>query len=167
MEKVKFVRLGPFCLLLWDDPINVQMKTDKTLYRGAELTPEHIAQYEKMAQNSKEYGSFPSFSSCSRNPQKAERFGNALFIMEVKYAFVADISKISKYQNEEEELITPGVCFRVEQVKFDPEKSKYFIHLQLFQCSSGELKAFFSKNFQNRDVIAVTLNNSVLRRWIQ
>ena len=162
--KSKIRTLGPFCLLLWDDPINVQMKTDRMLYREAKLTPEQIAQYEKMAQNSKEYGSFPSFSSCSRNRQKAEKFGNVLFIMEVKYAFVADISKISKYQNEEEELITPGVCFRVEQVKFDPKKNKHFIHLQLFQCSSSELKAFFSKNFQNRDVIAVTLNNSVLLR---
>ncbi|CAF4714431.1 unnamed protein product [Rotaria sp. Silwood2] len=33
--------LGPFCLLLWDDPFNKKAKTNKTLYRGANLNGEN------------------------------------------------------------------------------------------------------------------------------
>ncbi|CAF5006095.1 unnamed protein product, partial [Rotaria sp. Silwood1] len=132
----KIRTLGPFCLLLWDDPIHIKMKTDMVLYRGAKLKPEQIAAYETMVNNPDEHRSFQAFSSCSRNRQKAEEFGNTLFIMEVKGAFIADLSKLSEYPNEEEELITPGVCFRVKKVEFDRKKNKHFVYLELFQSSS-------------------------------
>ncbi|CAF1509414.1 unnamed protein product [Rotaria sp. Silwood1] len=112
----KIRTLGPFCLLLWDDPINIKIKTDMILYRGAELNPEQIAIYEKMAKKRDEYRSFQTFLSCTRNRQKAEEFGNTLFIMEVIGAFIADLCELSEYPNEEEELIMPGVCFRVKQI---------------------------------------------------
>ncbi|CAF0752210.1 unnamed protein product [Adineta steineri] len=130
--------LGPFCLLLWDDPYNKEVKTNIELYRGTELKPEQIDVYKKMAENGKEYGSFQGFSSCSRNRKKAEKFGNALFIMKVLFAFTADISKVSKYPHEEEELVTPGVCFRVLCVEEEPETSKHLIYLELTQRFSGK-----------------------------
>ncbi|CAF4767709.1 unnamed protein product, partial [Rotaria sp. Silwood2] len=66
--------LGPFCLLLWDDPFNKKAKTNKTLYRGANLNGEQIAKYEEMAKDSNMYGSFQPFTSCSRNRKKAKKF---------------------------------------------------------------------------------------------
>ncbi|CAF1387769.1 unnamed protein product [Adineta steineri] len=130
--------LGPFCLLLWDDPYNIKVKTNIELYRGANLKLEQIVAYKKMAGNEKEYGSFQGFSSCSRNRGKAERFGNTLLIMKVLYAFTADISRLSEYPNEEEELVTPGVCFRVLSVYEDSETGKNFIYLELRQRFSSK-----------------------------
>ena len=91
-----------------------------------------------MAKHSAEYGSFQGFSSCSRNRSKAEQFGNVLFIMKVLFAFIADLSGLSEYPNEEEELVTPGVCFRVERVKFDRKKDKHLIYLELRQRFDGK-----------------------------
>ncbi|CAF2719721.1 unnamed protein product [Rotaria sp. Silwood2] len=125
--------LGPFCLLLWDDPFNTQLTTKKTLYRGATLTKEQISAYEEMGKDDKAFGSFQAYTACSRNREKAEEFGNTLFIMEVLIAFIADLSPLSEYSNEEEELVTPGVCFRVKNVEFDREKGKHLIHLRLRQ----------------------------------
>ncbi|CAF3972205.1 unnamed protein product [Adineta steineri] len=134
----KVRNLGPFCLLLWDDPFNKKMKQNIKLYRGANLKPEQIANYEEMAKKRHEYGSFQGFSSCSRNRKKAEAFGNALFIMKVKFAFIADLSKLSKYPGEEEELVTPGVCFRVLNVEFDRKTDKHLISLELRQRWAGK-----------------------------
>ncbi|CAF1325194.1 unnamed protein product [Rotaria sp. Silwood1] len=104
----KIRTLGPFCLLLWDDPINIERKFDTIIYRGAALKPEQIATYEKMAKDDDNWGSFQAFLSCSRNLQKAEEFGNTLFTMKVIGAFTANLSELSEYPDEEEELITPG-----------------------------------------------------------
>ena len=127
----KVQTLGPFALLLWDDPFNTRLKTDITLYRGAQLTEEQIASYAAMAKNPDEYRSFQAYTSCSRNRQKAEQFGNALFLMKVVLAFIADLSPASEYPDEEEELITPGVCFSVHRLEFDPKTNKYLIYLEL------------------------------------
>ena len=134
----KIKTLGPFCLLLWDDPFNKKPRSNIELYRGAKLTPEQINTYKKMAESKKEYGSFQSFSSCSRNRLKAEGFGNVLFIMKVLYAFLADLSELSEYPSEEEELVTPGVCFRVKRVEFDKNKNKHYIYLELKQRFNGK-----------------------------
>ncbi|CAF5114198.1 unnamed protein product, partial [Rotaria sp. Silwood1] len=88
--------LGPFCLLLWDDPFNKRAKANKTLYRGANLNGEQIAKYEEMTKHSNMYGSFQAFTSCSRNRKKAEEFGNTLFIMKIVIAFTADLVDLSE-----------------------------------------------------------------------
>ncbi|CAF0931445.1 unnamed protein product [Adineta steineri] len=136
--KSKVRTLGPFCLLLWDDPFNTKLTTKKTLYRGATLTKEQIAKYKEMAKDDEAYGSFQAYTSTSRNREEAEKFGNTLFIMEVVIAFIADLSEISEYPNEAEELVTPGVCFRVISVEFDRKKKKHLIHLQLRQRWSSK-----------------------------
>lgn len=141
--KSKIRTLGPFCLLLWDDPFNVKMTVNVTLYRGANLAPIHIAKYDKMAKNGDQYGSFQAFLSCSRNMQKAEEFGSTLFIMEVESAFIADLSEVSEYPDEEENLITPGVCFRVTKVEFNNGKNKHYIYLKLKQRFASELMVLF------------------------
>ena len=139
----KIPTLGPFCLLLWDDPSNKTMKTKITLYRGATLTEEQIDTYRQMAEHPNEYRSFQAFTSTSRNREKAEEFGKTLFIMYVEFAFIADISSLSAYKAEEEELITPGVCFSVQKVEFDQKSNKHLVYLKLRQRFSGESRRFF------------------------
>ncbi|CAF1467827.1 unnamed protein product, partial [Rotaria sordida] len=58
----KIRTLGPFCLLLWDDPFNTELTAEKTLYRGATLTEEQITAYAKMAEDDKAYGSFQAYT---------------------------------------------------------------------------------------------------------
>jgi len=111
----KVSTLGPFALLLWDDPLNIKPKTSKySLYQ-----------------------SFQAFTLSSRNRDRAEKFGNALFIMKVHYAFTADVQMISDYCEEEEELIFPGVCFTVEKVTYNKKKNKHLIYLKLKQRFNG------------------------------
>lgn len=138
MWRSKLRTLGPFCLLLWDDPFNQRVRTKITLYRGTTLTEEQIATYRHMADNPNEYRSFQAFTSSSRDRMGAESFGNVLFIMNVLFAFIADVSSLSEFKEEEEELIMPGVCFSVEKVHFDQNKKKHLIYLTLRQRFSSE-----------------------------
>ncbi|CAF3850635.1 unnamed protein product [Rotaria sp. Silwood1] len=137
----KICTLGPYCLLLWDDPFNRTLTINKTLYRGANLLPEMIAKYEDL-KDTGDYGSFQAFTSCSRNRKKAEEFGNCLFILQIEFAFIADVSQLSEYSGEEEELITPGVSFRVHNVELDRNTNQRTIDLKLRQRFSGEYGTF-------------------------
>ncbi|CAF4518820.1 unnamed protein product [Rotaria sp. Silwood2] len=127
--------LGPFCLLLWDNPSNDQTTERGTiLYRGAQLPDESISIFkEDCSEIDKPMRSFPSFISCSRNRAKVESFGNVLFIMKVKHAFSVDLKPHSQYPGEDEELVSPGVCFTVDRVKLDQHNNKYEIYLDLVQ----------------------------------
>ncbi|CAF3701153.1 unnamed protein product [Adineta steineri] len=77
--------------------------------------------------------SFPAFTSCSRSRVAAEKFGNVLFIMTVKHAFTVDLKPFSQYPDEEEELLSPGVCFTIERVESGKTKNKHLIYLNLMQ----------------------------------
>ena len=136
--KSKVPTLRPFCLLLWDDPLNKKAKTDMTIYRGANLNKKQIAKYEEMAKDQNLYGSFQAFTSCSRDRKKAEEFGNVLFIMDLLVAFTADLAEAGEYPDEKEELVMPGVCFRVTKVEYDPNSEKYLIYLKLRQKFASE-----------------------------
>jgi hypothetical protein len=138
--------LGPFCLLLWDNPF--EQKTTKRgtiLYRGANLTDDLISSFQDDCSKTdkKPVRSFQSFTSCSRNQAKADQFGNVLFIMEVKHAFTVDLKPFSNYPSEEEELLSPGICFIVDSVKCDPDKNKHMINLSLVQQYRRKLLYIF------------------------
>lgn len=131
--KSKVPTLGPFCLLLLDYPFNKDMAKNKTIYRSANMEAAQIALYEEMAKDKNLYQSFQVYTSCTRNRKKAKALGNTLFVMDVLNGFIMDLSSYSKYPYEEEELITPGVCFRVKSVTFDQKKNRNMIHLELRQ----------------------------------
>jgi hypothetical protein len=135
--------LGPFCLLLWDNPFgNKTTKPGTIFYRGANLSDQLISIFkEDCSKQDKKRRSFPAFTSCSRNPTKAEKFGNVLFIMTVKHAFTVDIAPFSQYPDEDEELLSPGVCFTVERV--ETHKNKHHIYLNLIQKYSRKLIYLF------------------------
>ncbi|CAF4723536.1 unnamed protein product, partial [Rotaria sp. Silwood2] len=94
----KIPTLGPFCLLLWDNPFNDKTtKRGTVIYRGAKLTDDLILAFKNdSSKEDKPLRSFQSFTSCSRNRAKAEPFGNVLFIMTVKHAFSVDLKQFSK-----------------------------------------------------------------------
>jgi hypothetical protein len=132
---------GPFCILLWDDPYNhLPLTGEKMLYRGANLADDLVAQYVKLSRSSDQRGSFQAFTSSSRNRAKAEQFGNVLFVMRVNYAYTTDLSPLSEYPGEEEELIHPGVCFTIDGVRYDPVKNKNEIYLTLKHNVDGKWK---------------------------
>ena len=72
--------------------------------------------------------------------------------MEVKFAFMADISEVSEYPNEEEELVVSGLCFRVQRLEFDRKLDKHLIYLQLRQSFSGKQDVFLSTYSNMRKV---------------
>ena len=127
--------LGPFCLLLWDNPFNSKMiKPGTILYRGAHLPDNLISSFkDECSEKSKPWHTFQAFTSCSRNRSIAERFGNVLFIMKTRIAFTVDLTELSKYGHEEEELLSPGVSFTIDRVESDKVKNKHLIYLTLQQ----------------------------------
>ena len=146
--------LGPFCLLLWDNPLQTKLTTKKTLYRAVNLTNEQIATYKGMVQNPNEYHSFQAFTSSSRREDVGKIFSNSnvLFVMEIEFAFTVDIAPFSDYPNEEEELITPGVCFTVHRVEFDQSAKKHVIYLKLrhrFSRKSHDFAYYFGGYYTN------------------
>ncbi|CAF1030730.1 unnamed protein product [Rotaria sordida] len=53
--------------------------------------------------------------------------------MDINFAFTADVSSLSKYPDEEEELISPGVSFTVQGVELDEDTKKHQIYLDIVQ----------------------------------
>jgi hypothetical protein len=125
--------LGPFSLLLWDDPFNSKMtKPGTILYRGAQLSDDLIAQLkDDCFTHPKPLRSFQAFTSSSRNPEVAEMYGNVIFIMDVCLAFTMNLQPYSNFYYEEEELISPGVCFTIDRMDFDKDNKKHLIYLNL------------------------------------
>ncbi|CAF0989633.1 unnamed protein product [Adineta ricciae] len=128
----KISTLGPFCLLLWDNPFDSKMiKPGTILYRGANLPDHLITSFnEECSKDPKPWHTFQAFTSCSRNRSIAKNFGNVLFVMKTRIAFTVDLSSLSAYAHEEEELLLPGVSFIIDRIKF---KKKHVIYLTLQQ----------------------------------
>lgn len=136
--KSKVSTLGPFCLLLSDNPFKKEITEKKIIYRGANMEASQIAQYEEMAKDKSSYKSFQEYTPCTRNRKKAKALGNTLFVVEVLNGFTMDLSPYSKYPKEEEELIKPGAFFRVKNVEFDRKKNRYIINLESKQKFSSK-----------------------------
>lgn len=138
----KIETLGPFAFLLYYylSYENLNHRTNKTVYRGAQLTNEMIAEYEHVAQSEDSRRSFQAFTSCSLNRAKAEQFGNTLFILNAEKrtsyrTLNMNISSLSAYPDEEEILIRPGRSFKIDRVEFDQTKNKHIIYLTLISTS--------------------------------
>lgn len=133
----KLETLGPFALLLEQYINNSHYNILPIVYRSAYLTDEVIQTYydfmntaqQRIDDNNTMYLSFPVFISCSRNRTKTEQYGNVLFIINFTSTKSIDISKFSRYPDEEEELIKPNVKFIVKNLEFDSNSHKHFIYL--------------------------------------
>ncbi|CAF0753851.1 unnamed protein product [Adineta steineri] len=105
----KILTFGPFCLLLWDNPFDRKAAEPGTiLYRGTQLSDDMIACFQDdCSKDPKPLCSFQAFTSCTRNRNVAEMFGNVLLIMTIRIAFTIDLEPYSNYVDEEEELLLP------------------------------------------------------------
>ncbi len=137
----KIDTLGPFCLLLWNNPFSNKPNTsNEVLYRGVNLSADMIAAFKGCSPN--EHGTFQAFSACTRNRCVAELFGNVIFVMKVKYAFTMDLRPFSAYPSEEEVLISPGAGFTVDHLVFDAAKDQYLIYIELDHRLNGEYDSY-------------------------
>lgn len=141
--------LGPFGLLLWDNPYATKATRKETIiYRGANLSEEFISDFkDQCCQKTKPQSSFQSFTSCSRERDVAAVYGNVLFIMTLKHAFTMNLKPFSNFPDEEEELVSPGVCFTVDRVDYDRLKNQHLIYLTLAHQFRRKLKYFLLKYF--------------------
>ncbi|CAF3338164.1 unnamed protein product [Rotaria socialis] len=131
----KLLTFGPFACLLFnlqrDLSVSATIQT-KTVYRGANFSPEQIKEYQRITNYSKadrNYGQFPAFTSTSRNREKAQQFGNILFLIEIGEADGCDFSLYSEF-DEEEHLLAPHFYFSIESCLFDNEINKWVIALR-------------------------------------
>lgn len=140
--RTKVRTLGPFCLLLWDNPFDDKLVSPGTiLYRGVELSEDLVALLKHdLLCSPRPLRSFQAFTSCTRKCDVAEAFGNVLFVMTTRLAFTVNLKEFSAYPHEEEELLFPGVSFTIDRVEFDKYKNKHVFYLTLQQRHNSKLK---------------------------
>jgi hypothetical protein len=82
--------------------------------------------------------------------------------MDVQFAFIADLSPLSEYPTEEEELLTAGVSFSVQSVEFDRKTEKYLIHLKLRQRFNAGKYEHCSHNYYSSMIFLFYQSERVL-----
>lgn len=124
----KLDTLGPFCILLWLHLKSNNDKQDQLLYRGMTLTDEMIEEYKQAVGHTIVWN---AFTSTSKDPRIAERFGNTFFIILVKDVskWLSDISSLSYYPHEQEVLLQNYCVFTIDKVERDPKSGKYSIYM--------------------------------------
>ena len=127
---------GPFCHLIhWYLKKNFSTNSITTVYRSLNLNDEQRIQFTK------DKIKFISFTSSTKNREKAEQFGNTLLIIHPNIGDQlnedgedricgADISFLSDYPDEEEFLIWPGSDFSFVKEEYDTIKDKHIIYLE-------------------------------------
>lgn len=138
--------LGPYSLLLWDNPSSTEpSKVKKPLYRGMPMTEDQFNSFRaNSSKRPKPEYSFQAFTSSSRQREVAEKFSeDALLIITVGMAFTVDLHPVSTFA-EDEELILPGVCFTVERAQRNPSDGRYHIELTMNQRHIREEPVYIS-----------------------
>jgi hypothetical protein len=125
--KSKVATFGPFSLLLYY--LGEYTSGEMTVYRGCNMNDDLIQQYrQKMLTDPLDMVVFPAFTSTSKNRNKAEQFGNVLFLIDIDRRYDgSDVSPYSEY-NEEEYLLAPYFAFSIQSCKFI--QNKWVIHLR-------------------------------------
>jgi hypothetical protein len=121
----KVPTLGPFALLLNLGFIFGASTHTAVFYRGQTLTADQMDKYRADVGNEL---TFQAFTSVTRNRAYAEHFGNVLFIINGCNQHM-DMSTISQYPDEVEELLPAGLRCRIDRVIFDSNKNKHLIYL--------------------------------------
>ncbi|CAF0885469.1 unnamed protein product [Didymodactylos carnosus] len=137
-DKTKVDTLGPFCYFLFDSWSNdSNNQYNMKVYRGAKLSSEMIECYKEAIGT---YKCWYGFSSTSKNRQKAEQFGNTLFIIDLTQSKGAglDISSYSCYPGEEEVLLPAGTEFKIIKVQSNIEHNKHCIYLTVITDLDNE-----------------------------
>ncbi|CAF1302136.1 unnamed protein product, partial [Rotaria sordida] len=104
-----------------------------TVYCGVNLSSEQIEQYRRITslpEANRKCGQLCAFTSTSRNKEKAQEFGNVLFVIEIAEADGCDVSLYSEF-DEEEHLLEPHFYFSIKSYLFDNTINKWIIILRL------------------------------------
>ncbi|CAF2028788.1 unnamed protein product [Rotaria magnacalcarata] len=131
----KLPTLGPFTCLLFNLQQNLSLPTaakTMTVYRGANFSQDLIEQYRRISalpEANRGSCQFTAFTSTSRNREKAQQFGNVLFVIEISEADGCDVSSYSEF-NEEEHLLNPHFYFFIQSCIFDDQINKWIIKLR-------------------------------------
>jgi hypothetical protein len=113
-----------FSLLLGDAIYKIKEKLPKTVYRGLNLKMDELKEY-KQAEGRRIY--WYGFTSTSRIEAVAQGFGPVLVEIELEKGnrdCVADMTRVSKYPNEREVLISANAGFVVESVDVQRRRIK-------------------------------------------
>jgi len=137
--------LGPFCHLLngFIEARTYDFGTGcfQDTFRGVNLTPEMLQEY-KSACERKFVFTWPGFTSTSRSREKAEAFGNTLFVFANNLPRVSDlqqltymvkrgltIEKKSAFPQEQEVLYPANSRFIIGKIEQNPTTGKNIIYL--------------------------------------
>jgi len=126
--------LGPFCYLLFQFYFAQEFKDLKfsgRVYRGANLSPLMIEEYEKSVGNVR---SWLGLTSTTQQRQIAESFidSTVLFIIDIQqsaYVSARVIANLSMYPYEDEVLVRAGTHFTIDKV--ERNNIKTFIYLTI------------------------------------
>jgi hypothetical protein len=118
----KIETLGPFCYLLFQFYFAEEFKDLKfsgRVYRGANLSPSMIDEYEESIGQVR---SWLGLTSTTRQRQVAESFPDStvLFIIDIQdtaYVSARIINNLSMYPHEDEVLIRAGNHFTIDQIQ--------------------------------------------------
>ncbi|CAF3371594.1 unnamed protein product [Rotaria sp. Silwood2] len=124
--------LGAFAVLLRDGYEDQKLEQKiNIVYRGANLSMHLIEQFEKQAMKKRRHRSwieFPAFTSTSRSRNKAEEYGNVLFLIKINQYEGFDMMPYSIF-DEEEILVKPHLFFKVRSCVKEQCRNKWIIHL--------------------------------------
>ncbi|CAF1298923.1 unnamed protein product [Didymodactylos carnosus] len=121
----KITTLGPFCYILLRSWLNTKEKQTTTLYRGMNIDDNQLQSYQEATGQTRYW---EGFTSTTKNHEKAQKFGNHLFIIDATRYGGIDISALSIY-DEEEVLLPPGTKYKINKV--DKNQPHTCIYLQL------------------------------------
>ncbi|CAF1419237.1 unnamed protein product [Rotaria sordida] len=122
----KIISLGPFAWLLYWMREKSDLNSTLTVYRGATLPDDVIAQFQQATQV--DLYSFQAFTSTTRSRQIADIYGgNVIFIIHISLEDGIDIQRYSNFQDEEEILLTSSFLFKVKS--YEKVEDKWEIHL--------------------------------------
>ncbi|CAF4176371.1 unnamed protein product [Rotaria sordida] len=120
----KLSTFGPVAILLFTSQRTLALPAaakNRTVYCGADLSSEQIEQYRRITslpEANRKCGQLCAFTSTSRNKEKAQEFGNVLFVIEIAEADGCDVSLYSEF-DEEEHLLEPHFYFSIKSYLFD------------------------------------------------
>lgn len=167
----KLENLGPFCYLLNYFLQECSKDSNKPscfcyegcVYKGAVLSQDVIEEYKQLPQG--KLFVWDSFISASKDRQKAEKLGNALFIIELggdeEVGYGTDISYLSYYGNAEEEILMPAGSIYCLQ-KIETKDGKTIIYL--FRKDLKGLDT--NKEEKKEDLSQITLQENLYRIYV-
>ena len=131
--KSKISTFGPFVWLLYWLREENGLGSTITVYRGAELADDLIANFRNAKHNTRY--EFPGFTSTSTDQEVAELYsGNVIFHIDISLKDGNDLSLLSQFPDEKEFLLVPAFLFQMKSCIYND--NKWNIHLASFWADS-------------------------------